>query len=422
MRYASQTSTSSGWKLTLALFFVTSIVESMGMSHVFSFLPVYLQQMNISHVETWVGILNSLTFVLGLPLVPLWGVWADRFGGKAVIIRSAYVEMIVFLALGLSTSLAGVFISMLLIGFQLGNTGIMLAVIRRLVPHNRVGFAVSLFSVSSPVGMAFGPLLGGLVTASHLVSLHGLFESDGVLSFLTGTMLLLFYRETRVTPDALGGTESAWATAWKSVQSIFTLRITWILFGAYTVVLMGRQMVSPYLPMVIEQLDVHMADTTVLIGSLMGLTALVGAIITVFAGKLGDKVGFTRILSLAFAIGVPVTLLLGMSQQPWPFTLYLTLFSAMTSIGGAMVFALFSTRIPETHRSTALNLVYLPLYVGGIVGPAIASWLASLAQIGPFIGASALFCAGFLLVRLTLARSTPVVLNTSRSAKNERQG
>ena len=383
------------------------------MSHVFSFMPLYLQQMNVAHVGTWVGILSALIFVVGLPLVPLWGVWANRIGGKIVIIRSAYVEMVVFGALGLSQSLVGVLISMMLVGFQLGNTGIMLSSIRDRVPNDRVGFAVSLFSVSSPLGMALGPLVGGALTSLHSFTLHDLYLLDGGLSFATGTMLLVFFREQDLHHARRTPGESVWTTAWKSVRFTFSLRITWILFGVYLALMVARQMVNPYLPIAIEHLHMHMTQRTVVIGGLMGWTAFVGAIITVFAGKLGDRVGFVRILAISFAASVPVTLLLGTLHQVVLFTFCLAVFSGMISIGGAMVFSLFATRIPQSHRSTAMNLVYLPLYLGGIIGPATASGLIHLGLFGPFAGAGLMFFAGFVLIMLTLVRQPrPGVLAT----------
>jgi MFS transporter, DHA1 family, multidrug resistance protein len=396
----------TGWQTVLILFFITSAVESMSMSHVFAFMPVYLQSMQVPHVETWVGILSAVTFVVGLPLVPLWGIWAQRYGGKLVIIRSAYVEMAVFLILGLSHSLFGVFVAMMLVGFQLGNTGIMLAAIRQAAPDERVGFAVSVFSVSSSVGMAGGPLMGGVITGLHLLNLHGLYVLDGILSCLTGSMLLVFYRQPTLPPDAHGADieprrESAWTAAWQSVRFTFSLPVTWTLFAIYAVLMMARQMITPYLPIAIERLPLHSVSTTVSIGGLMGLSAVVGALITVVAGRLGDKVGFVRILILAFVCSLPAVLLLGLSRDVSWFILALTVFSAGYSIGGAMVFALFSTRIPETHRSTALNLVYLPLYLGGIVGPAVASGLTRIGLFGPFLGAAVLFMFGIVITVAT---------------------
>lgn len=401
----------SSWRIALVLFFITSFIESMSMSHVFAFMPVYLERLNVPHVQTWVGILSAVTFVVGLPLVPLWGIWAQRFGGKAVIIRSAYVEMVVFAVLGWSHSLIGIFFAMMLVGFQLGNTGVMLSALRSATPDGRIGFAVSVFSVSGTVGMAGGPLIGGILTAANLLDLHGLYILDGVLSLLTGTMLMFFYRQPRVVqPETMEErqtrSESAWNAAWKSVRYTFSLPITWTLFGVYTVLMMGRQMAWPYLPVVIEELPIHGVSVTFAIGGLMGLTAVVGALITIFTGRLGDKMGFVRTLMAAFILSLPAVLAVGFVHNLGGFVLALTLYSAGYSIGSAMIFALFSTRIPETHRSTALNLVYLPLYVGGIVGPATASGLAQIGLFGPFAGAAVMCAVGLVLIVVVLSRQT----------------
>ncbi len=75
----------------------------------------------------FVGLFSSLIFVLGLPLVPLWGVWADKYSRKAVIVRSALVEAAVFGLMSQAREPWHLAVAVLLIGFQLGNTGVMLA-------------------------------------------------------------------------------------------------------------------------------------------------------------------------------------------------------------------------------------------------------------------------------------------------------
>lgn len=401
MKRNMQARPASGWKTVLALFFIVSMIESLVMSHVFSFLPLYLTDLHTGNVKFWVGILNSSIFILGLPLVPLWGIWANRYSGKAVIIRSAWVEAVVFLLLAYSHALPGVVVAMALIGFQLGNTGVMLAAIRRLAPSDRIGFAVSLFSVSSAVGMALGPLLGGLLVSGSHFTLHDLYASDAVLSLLSGVMLLVFYRE--VKPAVLQNfTESAWAAAWKSVRATFQLRITWSLFGVYSLLMLARQMVTPYVPVAIVQFNPYPGRATLVIGVLMGIAALVGALITVVAGRLGDLVGFTRVLAGAFAINAVFAILMGLTHHVVWFAVWLAGYSAATGIGGAMVFALLSTRVPESHRTTALNLVYLPLYFGGIVGPSLSSALAHFGLAVQFGVSAVLFVVGFVVVQVAV--------------------
>lgn len=387
----------TGWKVTLLLFFITSVVESFGYSHVLAFLPVYLAGMRVHHATLWVGVLSALTFVVGLPLVPMWGIWAHRHGGKSVIIRSAYVEAVVFALLGFSHHLSGVIVAMSLVGFQLGNTGIMLSSLRRLVPDDRVGSVVSTFSVASLIGMALGPLVGGWLVHATAWTLHDIYYLDAAMSGMTGTMLLVGYRESARDHDG-AVRESAWRAAWSSVRFTFNLPVTLLLFGIYGLLMVTRQMVNPYVPVAIEHFYHHPRSVTVAIGAMVGLAALVGAGITIVAGRLGDRIGFTKVLATAFAVSIPAAALLGVVRNLLVFGVVLTVFSAAVSISGAMIFALFSTRIPATHRHTALNLVYLPMYLGGIVGPLMASGLTSLGVAGPFSGAALAAGVGLLVI------------------------
>ncbi len=61
-----------------------------------------------------------------------------------------------------------------------------------------------------------------------------------------------------------------------------------------------------------------------------------------------------------------------------------------------MVFSLLATEVPPERRSATLNLVFLPLYVAGIVGP--AAWRGGIATAagpgGPFVAGAAVFLPG----------------------------
>ena len=112
------------------------MVEGLGVSQIFALLPTYLREMGVPEADrlAFVGLFSALIFVVGMPLVPLWGVWADKYSRKAVIVRSALVEAVVFAGVALSREPWQLALSMLLIGFQLGNTGVMLAGIRDVAP------------------------------------------------------------------------------------------------------------------------------------------------------------------------------------------------------------------------------------------------------------------------------------------------
>ena len=72
---------------------------------------------------------------------------------------------------------------------------------------------------------------------------------------------------------------------------------------------------------------------------------------------------------------------------------------AATATVSAMVFGLLAIDVPPERRSTTLNLVYLPLYAAGIVGPAIGAGVVSVAGLtGPFVAGAAIFIGGAIVI------------------------
>ena len=76
------------------------MVEGLGVSQIFALRPDLPARDGRAEDErlAFVGLFTALIFVVGAPLVPLWGVWADKYSRKAVIVRSALVEAVVFAA------------------------------------------------------------------------------------------------------------------------------------------------------------------------------------------------------------------------------------------------------------------------------------------------------------------------------------
>jgi hypothetical protein len=64
-----------------------------------------------------------------------------------------------------------------------------------------------------------------------------------------------------------------------------------------------------------------------------------------------------------------------------------------------MVFSMLATEVPAERRSATLNLVYLPLYAAGVIGPTAGAAVASVAgSDGPFWLGAAVFFAGAIVV------------------------
>jgi len=368
---AAPTRSRSGWIGLLVLFGIASTVEAFTVSHVFRFLPLYLATVHVppAEVPAWTGYLNAAFFFFGLPLVPFWGVWSERYGRVLIIARSAFVEMVVFSGLWLAQNRWQAAFALLLVGFQLGNTGVMLTALRAATPRGRVGFAISLFGVTPSLGFALGPTIGGWLVSRGALNLHTLFALDAAMSLASGAILLAFAREGPRPPPPSG---SAIRLAAGALRTALTGRLTLIVFGVFGLAYFAQQIANPFLPLLVIRLVGSTAGAAGQIGIVFGASALFGALLSPLAGAAGDRFGFRPLLAGACVLAAAS--LAGLAVAPtlvW-LTVGAVALGAATATAISMVFALLATAVPEERRATTLNLVLLPLYfssvAGGIVG------------------------------------------------------
>ena len=403
------------WGRILAIYWVTSLVEGIGVSQVFALLPQLLTSMGVTGPDRlgFVGLFGSLLFVLGMPLVPLWGVWADRYSRKAVIARSAVVEAVVFTGMALAREPWQVALTMLLIGFQLGNTGVMIAGIRDVAPARRIGTIIAVFGASGPIGFAVGPILAGVLIDRAGWSISAVFALSAALSLGTAALVGFGSREIRPAVVPEGRLLQLAFGAVRGVISDPAVRRIFVIFGAG---FLANQMSRPYLPVLVETVHPPGPGLASAIGLVSGTAALAGALLAPLAGALGDRIGFRPVLVAALTLG-GITLGLMPSIAPLAgvagLALLAVVVSAAASSTNTMVIGLLATEVPIARRSQTLNLIYLPLYAAGIIGPAIGGVVSSQAGVSaPFVAGGAVFLLGSVAV-LRLRRKAPAASTTA---------
>ena len=393
------------WRSLLLVYAITSTVESLGVFQVFAFLPLRLSQVGLpsSQVPTFTGLFSSLIFVFGIVLVPFWGVWADKYSRRAVIVRSAVVEAVVFAGVALAREPWQLAASLLLVGLQLGNTGVMLAALRDVTPRDRVGTVTALFGATSPLGMAVGPVLGAFMIDGLHLPLTDVFWLSSLLSVSVVALLLVGSRDVRPAVPPVG---SALALARRAIAGVFAdpaVRQIFLIFG---ISILANQMSRPYLPLLVQSLQAGQPNLASAIGLVTGVAFLAGALLSTVAGPLGDRVGFRAVLAGGL-LGAGLALL-GMAGAPSVAVLagVVVLYAAFQAATQAMVFGLVAVEVAPERRSATLNLVLLPLYIAGIIGPTVGAVAAGVGGIpAPFVVAAGVFLVGGTGVAVSLRRS-----------------
>src|SRR3984893_3870431 len=351
----ASTRKASGWITLLVLFGIASTVEAFTVSHVFRFMPLYLGTVHVppAEVPAWTGYLSAAFFFFGLPLVPFWGVWSERYGRIPIIARSAFVEMVVFVGLWLAQNRGEAALALLLVGFQLGNTGVMLTALRAVAPQGRVGFAISLFGVTPSLGFALGPTVGGWLVDHGILNLHSLFALDAAMSLAAGVLLLAFAREGTRPPGPPG---PATRLALDALRQALTGRVTLIVFGVFGLAYFAQQIANPFLPLLVIRLHGGTAGAAGQIGIVFGLSALLGALLSPLAGAAGDRYGFRPLLAGACVLAAASLGALAVAPDLVWLTVAAVALGAAVATAISMVFALLAPAVPEERRATTLHL------------------------------------------------------------------
>lgn len=391
----------SSWVLLMGLFWATGIVESQSWNQFGAFTPLYLQQLGVrAHdIPNWVAAMAALSSLVGIPFAPFWGVWADRYSRKAVIVRSAAVEALLFFGWAFAHDPWTALAFRALSGFVLGNTGVMLAVQASVTPRERLGFAVGVIGAGSPAGAAVGPLLGaGLI---HLGGIRGMLLFDAVASLIMALLLAVLIREPQrdrardIRPlAALGGAlrfigDSPWV--WRLFLTTFlAMAASWIcrpLFPIFIAHLAGRARFDP----------------TTAIGLVLTTMATATAAASPLWGWLVDRFGAVRVLVVTSIVGAGALAAASVVTDLRILWLLLAIFGAASGAAAITNMALLARIVPDHRRGSVLGLIYFPFYGAGLVGPPIGALLFPGGQRAVFL-AAALASLLPLAVIITLRR------------------
>jgi DHA1 family multidrug resistance protein-like MFS transporter len=356
------------WVGLTALFMLASFVEIVLFSNLSAFTPVYLQHLGFDEASNkfWTGVLASIGMLLGFWLVPMWGVLADRYGRKPLIVRSFAVEVVACVLMAVAPNIWIFTLGRMLTGLALGNTGLMYASVSSHAPRKRIGLAIALISGSGPLGAVVGALFGG-----YIVEAFGVVALWWFNAFTIGAVVLIlvfFYHdhfERKPTPpifQMLGNSLRAVAHTPIVVKYfIFSFLATSAFFFT-----------SPFLSTRLIEIAPG-PEIAATIGTVFGIAGIATFIATPLWGTVADRVGHERLLPV-------VTFLTGLAYIPLYFASsvatftvgYFALSSFSPAING-LTFATIGLNTPIERRNAVMSMLYMPLNAAIVVAPTVSS-------------------------------------------------
>jgi MFS transporter, DHA1 family, multidrug resistance protein len=370
------------WRGVNVLLLSTSTVMFATEGHLLAFTPLQLRELGLSDVSIgiWTGVLVAVTMSMALPLGPFWGVLAERFSRRAILLRSYVVLAGALLVAAWAPDLAWVVVARALVGLSFGVGGVITATQAMLTPPRHVGWAIATVQAALPIASTVGPPLGAL--AVPITGLRGLFLIDAGLVLLAGLALGLLLPEPaggHKPASVLGRVGEVARIAWD------TPPVRWNLLNQFFV-RAGSGTVDSYLAVRITQVA---ADPAAAIGWILGGYGALTTVVTWFVSRLADRADIVRLYSLGMLFAAAITV--GLAVAPWLWLIaVLALARAIpTALARPLLVTHLARVVPTAHQTGVFSLFPTAGNVGGLVFPLLAA-----AVVGQGIGAA--FAVGAL--------------------------
>ena len=357
----------------LALFTLASFIEVIAYGQLSAFTPLHLPRIGVApdDVPAAVGWIAVGANVFGVLFLPFWGVLADRYGRKPLIIRS-------FVATGSGLAIATFARNVWAFGLargltalNLGNSGLMMTTLHESAPAARLGFAFGVVNGAGPLGAFIGPLIGGPFVDRYGFNL--LLGIDALLLTAVVLGLTFGYRDAFAPsgeqPPIVRAALDGLRTIWSSPR----LRA---LFPALLVLFAGWLLTFTYLPLVVQRIHGDKGVGTA-VGIALGASGLVTLIASPLIGALADRLGHWRVLYVAAVIDAALWLAPWVIRDYWPFVAVFAVVSGIGSGVFSLSFNVLASSATDAARARVMTFAYLPLNLGFILGPGIGAVLVS---------------------------------------------
>ena len=397
----------TAWKRTFVSALVAQICSIIGFASVFPFLPYFIRELGIegeAEQAYWAGIvLSSAGLTLAL-FAPVWGILADRYGRKSMVVRSMVGGTIVMLLMSFVQNVQQLVICRLLQGMLTGTITASVALVASVVPPRRGGFALGMMQAAVMVGVCVGPLLGGMVADAY--GYRAAFRIGALIIMAGGLFAIYGTREEFTPPEPEPGGTGSMLRGLLVAEGF--LAATFVLFS----VRFSNSIANPSFPLIVRDILGSDENLNSITGSIIAVAALSGAGAAALLGHFGDRWGHKHIL-MGCAVGAAAASVTTYFAQTLP-AMYAIRIVFGFAVAGMLPAgnAIIHRTIAGHHLGKAYGIACSLSMFGLAVGPFFGGWLCKTYSLRtPFlVTGTCQFCVAivaFFAIRPVTATESP---------------
>lgn len=385
------------WRGVNLLLVGATAVSFSAEGHLVAFAPLQLRGLGLADeaVGVWSGLLFAVTMATALPLGPFWGVLAERYSRRSIILRSQLLLAAATLVAALAPDLAWLVAARALMGLSFGTGGVIVASQAMLTPSRHVGRAIAVVQAAQPIAGSVGPPLGALIIPR--LGLRGLFLLDG------GLLLLATLAMALLLPEPAGGHKPT--SVLGRVAEVITVGFTtppirWS-FLNQALARGSIATIDTYLPVRIAEVA---ADPASAIGYILGAYGALTTLAAWLLSRWAERIDVLRLYWQSMLLGTGLAVAVAVAPWLWLVALLAVLRAIPNAFSRPLLFMHLARVVPPQQQTGIFSLLPTAGNLGGLILPLLASAFAPLglgaALAVAALGHAASTAAGIRLHRL----------------------
>lgn len=369
-----------------------NVLINIGWNSSFAFLPLIVKEMGVQgSLELWVGVMMVGYYVVSCMFTPVWGVLADYYGRKTMILRAGFGMATGFTILALTSNPIAFAFVLIVTGLANGYVPAGQALIATTTPRREVGGALALTQAGASTGTLLGPMIGATLIGV-LPSAHSLFTVTGVSMYLAGFLALMLVREHHVRPahalriDLRGDIARLRRVPRLKLLYFMQVLFAFTVYGAvsnvtlFTLELLGSA--PRFLGFAVESWIAMMA---------IGFT-LASILVLPLWGRLLDRLPATKVLTIILTGTLATSILVPFARNPLDLLVTRIVFALFVSGLPPTLIRMIRDRAPQGMEARTLSYGTAIQQMGSATAPLIAGLLA------PYLGLRGYFTLASIMI------------------------
>ncbi len=364
-------STEQHWQRNLWVCVLGSFTTIIAMTLLLPFLPLYVEHLGVSDpaaIVQWSGAAFGATFLSAAFTAPLWGRLGDRYGRKLMLIRASLGMAVAMSLIGLAENVWQLVLLRLLAGLLGGYASGATILVATQTPKARSGWALGMLTSGIMAGSIAGPLIGGLLPP--LIGIRNTFFASGGVIFITFLATLFLLKEAPRPPRTAAQKAAPAIRPWRLIEHKTRVMT---MFVVACLVMFATMSIEPIITVYLMEL--HTQSLTLMAGVVMSATALGTIVSASRLGKLADRVGHWRVVTVCLTAAAVLLIPQALVTNEWQ--LVVLRFLMGLALGGLLpcIASIIRHSVPENIAGRMLGYSTSSQYIGQVLGPLTGGFL-----------------------------------------------